>query len=63
MMRSEIKHNITKLTHGKENYDMIGIGFRGSSAKEMLFGSFLNYIIYTTKIPETCKIVMKIRVF
>jgi hypothetical protein len=49
-MRRGIRHNIAKLTHGKENCDMIVLVFvERSSAKEMFFGNFSNYAIYMSK--------------
>lgn len=50
--RGEIGYNIIKFAHGKGNFDMIVTWSRGrSSAKEMFFGSVLNYVIHTSKIP------------
>ena len=52
MVRGEIRYNIIKIAHGKDNFDMIVIDSRGrSSAKEMFFGSVSNYVIHTSKIP------------
>ena len=50
--RGDIRYNIIKLAHGKENFGMIVMGSRGrSSAKEIFFGSVSNYVIHTSKIP------------
>ncbi len=52
LMRGEVGHNIVKLAHGKDKFDIIVIGSRGrSSAKEIFFGSTSNYVIHTSKIP------------
>lgn len=50
--RGETGHNIIKMAHGKENFDLIVIGSRGrGSLKEMFFGSVSNYVIHASRIP------------